>query len=373
MIAWEEILVANGVSVLTMWFLLSCRRKNRESIHTEDKLYDGMAFVNLIGAFCETMSFIVDGKVFRFSREINIISNSICFLCTVSIAFLWCLYVDIRIYKNYKRIQKSLKFVILPWFIEVLLIIFNLFGAKLLFVVSDSNIYQRCPASMFGFVSLMIYFAYSIYLTIYSKRQGINLDFFPIQYFVGPCLAGVLIQLFFYGVTTSWISVSMALCFVQMQTYAENLYKDELSGLYNRRYFNYMLAKVNFDMKKTLYGIMIDINDFKDINDNYGHSMGDQALCKMGDILFMSIPEKCIAIRFAGDEFIVILPGVDENRVISTMNTIKQNLSKTTDLPFELTVSMGYTRFELNDNFESFLMKMDKDMYEQKHAYHLNK
>lgn len=373
MIVWEEILVANGATILMMWFLLNCRRKNRENIHVEDKLYDGMARMNLMGAFFETLSFFVDGKVFSFSHAINYISNSICFLSTVSIAFIWCLYVDIRIYKNYNRTQKKLKILIIPWLIEVILIVCNLFGANFLFTISENNVYERGVASIVGYISLMIYFAYSIYLTIHSRKQGVNLDFFPIQYFIGPCLMGVLIQLFFYGITTSWISVAIALAFVQMQTYAENLYMDELSGLYNRRYLNYLLMKFDYEMKNSLYGIMMDMNDFKNINDNYGHSMGDQALCKMGDILFKSIPEEGIAIRYAGDEFIVILPGVDENCVLSTMKLIKDNLSSTSDFPFRLSVSMGYARFELNDNFESFLMKMDKNMYEDKRAYHLEK
>ena len=62
-------------------------------------------------------------------------------------------------------------------------------------------------------------------------------------YFVGPCFAGVVIQFLFYGITSSWVLVAVALIFVQMQSYAESLYMDELSGLYNRRYFNAVLAE----------------------------------------------------------------------------------------------------------------------------------
>ena len=49
-IVLEEILMANGLTVLMMWFLLFCRRKNRESLHVGDKIYDGIAIVNLVGA-----------------------------------------------------------------------------------------------------------------------------------------------------------------------------------------------------------------------------------------------------------------------------------------------------------------------------------
>ena len=111
--------------------------------------------------------------------------------------------------------------------------------------------------------------------------------------------------------------VAVALIFVQMQSYAESLYMDELSGLYNRRYFNAVLAEKKIASHKSLYGIMMDVNDFKCINDNLGHSTGDKAICTLGNILIRSIPDDGMAIRYAGDEFIVLLSGVDTERVLA--------------------------------------------------------
>lgn len=72
------------------------------------------------------------------------------------------------------------------------------------------------------------------------------------------------------GITTSWVLVAVALTFVQMQSYAKNLYMDELSGLYNRRYLNLVFAEIENTNRRPLHGIMMDINDFKCINDNWG-------------------------------------------------------------------------------------------------------
>ena len=194
-------------------------------------------------------------------------------------------------------------------------------------------------------------------------------------FFVGPCLAGVIIQLLYYGVTTTWITVAVAMTFIQMQAYAENLYTDELSGLYNRRFLNGMLEKRSLENKESLYGIMMDINDFKSINDDFGHNVGDRAICQMGVVLFKSIPEQGIAIRYAGDEFIVLLSGVDENAVMTTMDEINRNLElfNTSDAEqFKLSVSMGYAEFCEDDVVATFLMRMDEKMYEEKRKYHLD-
>ena len=375
-IVLEEILMANGLTVLMMWFLLLCRRKNRESLHVGDKIYDGMAIVNLLGALSETIAFLVDGKQFIGSRQINYVSNSICFIGTVSIGLLWCLYVELRIYRNYKRIFKKARLVMFPWIVEVIMVLCNLFGTGIMFKISEGNIYQRAAGAIVGYISLIIYFAYSIYLVHQSKKQGINLNFFPVIYFVGPCFAGVLIQFFFYGITSSWVLVAVALIFVQMQSYAENLYMDELSGLYNRRYLNAVLTERKITIGKSLHGIMMDVNDFKYINDNFGHSMGDKAICTLGNILLRSIPDGGMAIRYAGDEFIVLLSGVDTGSVSVTMDEINHNLSQFNESkiePFTLSVSMGYAEFGAGDDTEAFLMHMDEKMYEEKRKYHLLK
>ena len=108
-IVLEEILMANGLTVLMMWFLLFCRRKNRESLHVGDKIYDGIAIVNLVGALSETIAFLVDGKQFTGSRQINYISNSICFIGTVSMGMLCvCTWncVSIEIIKEWFKKQE---------------------------------------------------------------------------------------------------------------------------------------------------------------------------------------------------------------------------------------------------------------------------
>ncbi len=151
---------------------------------------------------------------------------------------------------------------------------------------------------------------------------------------------------------------------------------DELSGLYNRRYFNAVLAEKKIASHKSLYGIMMDVNDFKCINDNLGHSTGDKAICTLGNILIRSIPDDGMAIRYAGDEFIVLLSGVDTERVLATMEEINRNLSRFNESgtePFHLSVSMGYTEFGTEDDAETFLMHMDEKMYEEKRKYHMRK
>lgn len=369
----EEIIIANGISILMMLFLLDCRRKNRESIRTEDKIYDNMAVITLAGSALETIAFLVDGQEFSTGIFLNYFTNSLCFLGTVSVGFLWCIYVELHIYKNFKRTFRRAKYLVVPWIIEVVMILVNIFGTNVLFHITEYNVYHRGTCVLVGYVSLMIYFFYSIFVVFHSEKQGINVTFFPVMYFVGPCIAGVLIQFFRYGITAAWLSVALALTFVQMQNYSENLLVDDLSGLYNRRYMNRVLKKYNVNRGKSLYGIMMDVNDFKKINDNFGHSTGDHAISVMGDILTRALPEGGLAMRFAGDEFIILLIDAEEEDAKQMVKNIHGTLASFNEggaEQFKLSVSAGYTQYTKEDTTESFLKHMDESMYEMKREYH---
>ena len=369
---FEEIFMVNGTAIIMMAFLLYCRHRNRESIHGDDRIYDWMTLITLLGAVNDTLTFLVDGQSFVGARFLNYLTNSLAYMGTVVIGFLWCLYVDLHIYKNHARYRRNLRYVALPLLFEFGCLLYNLCGNGFMFTISADNMYSRGFYSIIGFTSVYLYLLYSIYLVYHSREVGINLDFFPIFYFIGPCVLGIVIQFLCYGITSSWISVAISLTFVQMQVYSENISTDSLSGLYNRRYLDRVLANKERLSRLSVYGIMMDVNDFKQINDHYGHSMGDQAIRVMGNILSKALPDGGIPIRYAGDEFVALMICEDPNEVFATMKEINRRLdvfNRSGAEPFKISVSMGYAKLDPSDT-ETFLRKMDERMYEEKRRYH---
>ena len=369
---FEEIFMANGAAIIMMAFLLYCRRRNRESIHADDRIYDWMTLITLLGAVIDTLTFLVDGQSFVGARFLNYLTNSLVYMGTVVIGFLWCLYVDLHIYKNHARYRRNLRYVAIPLLFEFVCLLYNLCGNGIMFTISADNMYSRGFYSIIGYISVYLYLLYSIYLVYHSREEGVNLDFFPIFYFMGPCVLGIVIQFLRYGITSSWISVAISLTFVQMQVYSENISTDSLSGLYNRRYLDRVLANKERLSRFSVFGIMMDVNDFKQINDRYGHSMGDQAIRVMGNILSKALPDSGIPIRYAGDEFVALLICEDPNEVFATMTEINRRLdvfNRSGAEPFKISVSMGYAKLDPSDT-ETFLREMDERMYEEKRRYH---
>jgi diguanylate cyclase (GGDEF)-like protein len=127
---------------------------------------------------------------------------------------------------------------------------------------------------------------------------------------------------------------------------------DTLTGLFNRRYFDERLGS---ETQKSFYSgtpislVMVDIDHFKKVNDTFGHTEGDQVLCKISSLLKNSIRKKDTVARYGGEEFILILPeaGLEAAFVISErIRRVVENTSfEIGQAQVHLTISMGISNF----------------------------
>jgi diguanylate cyclase (GGDEF)-like protein len=108
---------------------------------------------------------------------------------------------------------------------------------------------------------------------------------------------------------------------------------DSLTGLYVQRYFKELLTeklKMYKYYKKSLSMAMFDIDNFKQINDTYGHNIGDEVLVKFANILTTRLRETDIIARYGGDEFIVVFPNTDLSNAINICEEIRNLVMKET-------------------------------------------
>lgn len=146
---------------------------------------------------------------------------------------------------------------------------------------------------------------------------------------------------------------------------------DELTQLANRRSFEnaleYQLALQRRQATRT--GLMLlDIDHFKQINDVHGHSCGDDVLCKMGKIMRELVREIDTAARIGGEEFAVILPGVDEQGLQTAAERMRKKIEATKWRHGQVTVSIGVTLLRDQDNREDALQRVDRALYQAKRA-----
>ena len=154
--------------------------------------------------------------------------------------------------------------------------------------------------------------------------------------------------------------------------------RDELTGLYNRMGYEKIVIPYLDELRRTKRNSVImvaDINKMKVINDKYGHLQGDTAIKLAAAVIRSVVPKNWKAVRYGGDEYVII----GEYRVSDDMEAMRKaimdkaaKLSEEMELPFKLTVSVGYVIAEPDNNIgnEEYFRMADEAMYKMKQSSH---
>lgn len=155
----------------------------------------------------------------------------------------------------------------------------------------------------------------------------------------------------------------------------KNEYKDPLTGLFNRRYFSDPKEMDLLLGRNRSFGlIFLDIDNFKSINDTYGHAAGDDVIKDTANIIMMHTRGMDVAGRYGGEEFLIVMPdidNIDELKLIAERlrQNFESNKINTNTIEINRTCSIGITVGQGKDGengFESTVKKADGAMYKAK-------
>jgi len=145
--------------------------------------------------------------------------------------------------------------------------------------------------------------------------------------------------------------------------------QDGLTGLYNRFHFNQVynfLINNLYSPEKTFSMMIIDIDNFKKINDTYGHDKGDEILKKIGDIIIKTIRKTDFAFRYGGEEFVIIFPHTKLEKGFNIAERIRKSISKNIIINSKpVTISGGIGEYKGEKPID-FFRKIDEALYKAK-------
>ena len=153
---------------------------------------------------------------------------------------------------------------------------------------------------------------------------------------------------------------------------------DPMTKLYNRRYFSEVSEDI-FNMSKRTNNdvslVMFDIDDFKNVNDTYGHHIGDKVIIGVADILLEYTRKSDIVCRYGGEEYIILLPDTELESSMKLAQTVRELVEKMViiydkDKELQVTISVGVSMVDIavDDDIEIAINKADNALYEAKRS-----
>lgn len=360
-----------AISILLFW-------TDRNGIHS----YVELCLSRLLGCF---LIYYALGFFFVLFTEITIIDAwlSLAYICKtlqhltlIMGVFTWAAYSAALIRdgslvkKRYSLKSILLTFPVLP---PIVLPFINLQTHQLFFIDDAAN-YIRGPWYDWELIYLFVFSAIpAVVLLIHSNRESgamarFNLRVsatFPLCLFAGwalnflnqlpPALSGIIM---------------LALLLLFMGSMMQQVSIDSLTQVNNRQNLLEFLTQKLKNHNKDVYLLMMDMDDFKNINDDYGHVEGDRALVSASSSIKSAcgsfVPRPYIA-RFGGDEFIVIVEADDEDDISVLTDSIVENLSHySEDLPYELSMSIGVAKHHDGQTPKELIHEADQLLYDVK-------
>lgn len=238
-----------------------------------------------------------------------------------------------------------------------------LINIVLLFI--GANIIRRIRMKSFSKWIVMNLFASLIHsVTFYLVLKRIhNYQFIILEYIFISLMLGVIVYF-----VLDYIKTTDALIY----KLKEDAIKDFLTGLNNVRSFDISLNRIQVEAQAQKYNvslITLDIDFFKNVNDNYGHLAGDAVLKQIANILQCMTRAKDIAARTGGEEFSIILPYCSHDAALLTAERIRKHVEHTSfilpeGIKIHLTVSLGVATFPQTENdFNKIIKQADECLY----------
>ena len=311
----------------------------------------------------------------RFSVSCVNITNAI-FLCAIT--GFWFVYVELSQGEQYITQAKARKMAMIPGIIEIvtMLILFTVFPN----VVIDEENNMTVTYYMLFIIIPVLYICVS---GARSFARALRKENYAVRkQYLACAIYPIIISVF--GVwQTLWLAAplfcfgcTIIILYVYLVSLHDQVSIDELTRLNNRTQLKKYIVSEHSRQgndRVVRFILMIDLNKFKYINDQFGHVEGDRALKRAADALKAACgenPLKSFIARYGGDEFIIVAKTENEELVRELCQSIKDKmLQKNTEdgSKYELTASIGYSSYsgDISD-FQAALAKADEALYKEK-------
>jgi diguanylate cyclase (GGDEF)-like protein len=365
-------LILNVYSIIFLAVIIFYASKNKEENSLQYKLFAVMMYITVLMLIIDILGRF-DGNPHTIYSLINHVGNFLVFASSPLLPSLWILYVYTRIFNN-KKIHKKLLYslIIINSAVVLLVICSQFFGW--VYTISADNIYSRGPFFMVPVsIAMLLLLAADVMIMIHEKKIDNKKYYNALLFFTIPPFICVILQSMVYGISLIYNGVVISVLVVYLYIQNQSIHTDYLTGISNRKKLDaYLKQKIAACACGNAFSaIIVDIDNFKSINDTFGHTVGDIALDETVSLIQSCLRKSDFIARFGGDEFFIVLNITNKNDLCAMVKRIEKRLkefNKTSNKPYSIELSMGYAVYDINSSmdYKDFIKYIDTLMYENK-------
>lgn len=362
------VIQTNGYALTIALVLLVSMLFKRDFSYLANKRFYWMLILTSSLLILDTLSELSNGLTSPSMRVLHPFSTALLFSLSGFIALTWLLYVWHHLYPDKTIKQTNYRLLWMPSILIVVISMYSLF-AKGIFYVTDQNIYMRGPLFLWHAAILYGYVMATFVLIVMNYKSLKRNDFLALLSIPLFPLVGGTVQVFVYGILLIWPMTALSLLVVYLFIQSNMSALDVLTKVYNRREYEHHLSRLSKRTPKKGFGVILfDIQNFKTINDTYGHQAGDDVLRTIGEVLIQTFyPDKTIY-RVGGDEFIVFVKQTDKNALSALVERVEHQLRSHQAFTYPVMLDYGFDVYDASDNIpiQAFIHKVDQAMYTHK-------
>ena len=365
-----------------LFFLILCiiAFQNAQNVNQQMNrlLFRYLIYGILTALALDSLWMLIEGKMFYGAVFLNRLVNALLLATGPVIGSIWYLYtLETLGYRITRRLEIAF---MIPGMIGIALNLLSIFTGWSFYITED-NLYMRGPLFWLqitlGIGMLMLSFFHILIwlLVVRLKRREVEIPWHSVRKLLGfyiiPVI-GTLLTVPFPGMpgTLNCASVSIILIYIESQD--EEILRDSLTNLNNRKTLDNVFADYcrQITPGNELYLLMMDLDNFKSINDSFGHSVGDQALVASAQLLTKAVSDrKAIVTRYGGDEFLIMGFFSGEEDLSAFTSGLGESFAAWNEIekaPYELAISIGSCAYMANESLASFIDRADAQLYQVK-------
>jgi diguanylate cyclase (GGDEF)-like protein len=358
--------------VIILAIILAEQARHSEKHSLEHGLFRGIAVSNIALLLADIAGWCFAGRPSFQAALAQNAANLVYFGLHMVPPYLWVVYVHLQVFHNEGRARRLFMPASLPLLVGLALTIATPFTGAL-FTIDAAGFYHRGPLLLAFMLCNYSYLVVTIALTVRNWRRIERRTLWPLLLFPLPAIVGGSAQAFFYGSTLVAPGYTLSILLIYVSIQQLTIKTDYLTGVFNRLQADHFLKQriLSSRSRGAFSGILIDVDDFKAINDHYGHAVGDMALEKVASLLRKAVRKDDFVARFGGDEFIIFLEicsSKDLDRSISRIREAVDDYNATRLDQIELGLSFGYAVYDPDQALSDteFLKRIDALLYQDK-------